>query len=99
MDFFIVCEKIAAFVKRLLIDEDKQFPLTRYTQKGVKVSDHNIMIMHLDIDYYLKKPHRIELFNFKNADCQKMFKETSPPYAREAAMRFMLQQNGKTKLH
>ena len=75
LDFFIVCEKIAAFVKKLLIDEDKHYPLARYTQKGVKYSDHNTMIMHLDIDYNLKKPHRIELFNFKNVDCQKMFRE------------------------
>ena len=31
LDFFIVCEKIAAFVEKLEIDEEKRYPLTRYT--------------------------------------------------------------------
>ena len=55
LEFFIVCEKIATFVEKLLIDEEKQFPLTRYSQNGEKQSDHNSMIMHLNINYCLKK--------------------------------------------
>ena len=31
LDFFIVREKIAAFVEKLEIDEEKRYPLTRYT--------------------------------------------------------------------
>ena len=75
LDFFIVCDKIATFVEKLIIDEEKQFPLTRYTQKGEKQSDHNTMLMNLNIDYYLKKPKRTELFNFKNMECQKKFRQ------------------------
>ena len=73
LDFFIVCKKIAAFIERMIIDEEKQFPLSRYTKNGKKHSDHNSMILYLDIDYYLKKPDRKELFNFKNVECQKAF--------------------------
>ena len=75
LDFFLVCEKIAAFVEKLEIDEEKQYPLTRYTQKTIKHSDHNTMILHLSINYWLKKPERIELFNFKNVEDQKVFYE------------------------
>ena len=75
LDFFIVCDKIATFVEKLIIDEEKQFPLTRYTEKGGKHSDHNTMILDLNINYWLKKPKRIELFNFKDLECQKMFRD------------------------
>ena len=73
LDFFIVCKKIAEFINKLIFDEEKEFPLSRYTKAGVKHSDHNIMILNLDIEYHLKKPDRKELFNFKNIECQKAF--------------------------
>ena len=73
LDFFIVCKKIAAFLNKMIIDEDKQFPLTRYTKNGEKHSDHNTMILYIDIEYCLKKPDRREFFNFKNTECQAAF--------------------------
>ena len=71
LDFFIVCKKIAVFINKLIIDEEKEFPLSRYTKAGKKHSDHTTMILNLDIEYHLKKPDRKELFNFKNIECQK----------------------------
>jgi hypothetical protein len=73
LDFFIVCKKIATFIRKMVIDEEKQFPLSRYTKNGKKHSDNNSMILYLDIDYHLKKPDRKEFFNFKNVECQKAF--------------------------
>ena len=39
----------------------------------MKHSDHNTMILNLDIEYHLKKPDRKKLFNFKNIECHKAF--------------------------
>ena len=68
LDFFIVCDKLAAFIERLVIDEDKQFPLSRYTKCGKKDSNHITMILEMNIKYCMKKPERIEVFNFKDAE-------------------------------
>ena len=73
LDFFIVCEKIRIFLEKMIIDEDKVFPLSRYT-KGRKIdSDHNTMVLYLNINYQMKKPYRKEFFNFKNKECQENF--------------------------
>ena len=57
----------------MIIDEDKVFPLSRYT-KGRKIdSDHNTMVLYLNINYQMKKPDRKEFFNFKNKECQENF--------------------------
>ena len=61
------------------MDEDKQFVLTNYNQvKGetiVKDSDHNTLILHMEIAYLAVKPKRIEVFNYKNKEGQEAFKE------------------------
>ena len=36
-------------------------------------TDHNPLIMYLDIQFCAKKPGRVEYFNFKNQECQQMF--------------------------
>ena len=63
----------------MLVDENKEYALSSYhTKKGLrykKDSDHNPLVLWLDIMVSLKKPDRIEHFNFKNAECQAKFKE------------------------
>ena len=45
LDFFIICEKLMIFLEKMVIDEDKQFPLSRYV-KGRKIdSDHSTMFV------------------------------------------------------
>ena len=77
LDFFVICNKISHFLVKMIIDEDKQYVLSRYGKKnGVSVkkdSDHNTMILYMDISYFLKKPERREIFNFKNRNCQEEF--------------------------
>ena len=74
LDFFIVCEKLKQYVTKMIIDEEKQYTLSRYSKSGVKVdTDHNPLIMYLDIQFCAKKPGRVEYFNFKNKECQQMF--------------------------
>ena len=55
LDFFVVCEKIKTFLEKLIIDEDKLYPLTRYLKDGKKNSDHNTMIMQLNITFMEKR--------------------------------------------
>ena len=77
LDFFVICNRISRFIVKMTVDEEKQFVLSRYgKEKGKyikKDSDHNTMILDMDISYFLKKPDRIELFNFKNKNCQDAF--------------------------
>ena len=77
LDFFIVCDKLKPFIETMIIDEAKEYALSNYSQvKGKcvkKDSDHNTLILYADIKYCMKKPDRIELFNFKNLECQEKF--------------------------
>ena len=79
LDVFIVCQKILPFVKRMVVDEDQNYVLSNYAKKKgeriVKKSDHNPVIMELDINYIMKKPDRTETFNFRNKECQGQFYE------------------------
>ena len=77
LDFFIVCDKILPFVSRMIVDEEQNFVLSNYSKiKGnqiIKKSDHNPIILELLLEYSLKKPDRIETFNFRNKECQTHF--------------------------
>ena len=77
LDFFIICDKLLPFVKSLLIDEEKCYSLTNFNPKiknqKVKESDHNTMILELKLKYSNIIQQRVELFNFRNIECQKTF--------------------------
>ena len=76
-----MCDTLKPFVTRMNIDEDHIFVLTKYSKvKGKLVkkdSDHNTVVMNVDLQFNVKKPERIEYFNFKNKECQeKFYRET-----------------------
>ena len=77
LDFFIVCDKLKPFIEKMIVDEDKLYGLSNYRKvKGKSVkkdSDHNTLILYLNLEYFLKKPDRVEYFNFRNTECQKIF--------------------------
>ena len=77
LDFFVICNKISRFLMKMTIDEEKKYVLSRYgKQNGKRIkkdSNHNILILYIDISYFLKKPDIIELFNFKSLQCQSNF--------------------------
>ena len=82
LDFFIVCDLVLPFVKRMVIDEDKKYVLTNYenVKKGGKANntDHNTEYLDLDIKANVQKPVRTEIWNFKCEKSQEIFKkETS----------------------
>ena len=76
IDFIFVCEKLAVFFEQMFIDEERNFPLTKYAStKGVKKmieSDHNILYAKFTIEYENTpwKQVRQEVFNLRNPECQ-----------------------------
>ena len=68
-DVFVVCDKVMQYVTKMVVDEEKQFVLTNYNQvKGeivVKGSNHNTLLLHMEIAYTTFKPKRVEVFNFE----------------------------------
>ena len=83
IDYMLTCEKLAVYLEQMLIDEQRNFPLTKYaTTKGIKrmvKSDHNIMYGKFSMQYKRlawRKPRK-EVFNLKNPECQSKFKEVT----------------------
>ena len=66
------------FVSKMVIDESRQHVLTNFNpiRTGGRAieSDHNTQILKLNLQYEGRKMERIELFNFKNIECQENFK-------------------------
>ena len=78
IDFVIVCERLAGFVKKIVIDEKRENILTKYSSlTGVRQkteSDHNPMYAQFDIKYTRAQSYiRHEIFDFKNVESQNMF--------------------------
>ena len=78
LDFFLVNEKLNPFLKKMIVDEKREFSLGNYAQfhtnKRVIESDHNGLILELALEYSAQKPERKEFFNFRNKVCQEAFK-------------------------
>ena len=70
LDFFVVCSRILAHITTMVIDEDKRYVLTNYTQarKGGKAvdSDHATEYMDLNLNIINEKSGRREILKFKD---------------------------------
>ena len=82
LDFFVMNEKMRCFLTKVIIDENREYCLSNFSQvkknRRVIETDHNLMFADLDISVPKRKPERVELFNFRNEECQKIFtKETN----------------------
>ena len=79
LDFFVVCNLILPYVKRMVIDEDKKYVLTNYEQvrKGGKAADtdHNTEFMDVNLKIMAGKPERREIWNFKEKESQETLKK------------------------
>ena len=62
----------------MIIDEKREFCVSNFAQfkknRRVIESDHNGLILELDIQFSYKKLERKEMFNLKNKECQEAFK-------------------------
>ena len=81
LDFFVVCERVLPFVKKMVIDESRKYILTNYknVKRGGEAvdSDHFTQYMDLDLKFVAEKPKREEIYNFKNKDAQEKFQKLS----------------------
>ena len=79
LDFCLINEKLRPFFKEMLIDEDRMMCLSNIAQmkKNGRIieSDHNSMVVEFNLEINKRKPDREEMFNLRNKDCQKVFKE------------------------
>ena len=77
LDFVIINDKVRPFLRKMKIDEEKEMTLINLAQikknKKMIETDHNAMILELDLEIENKKTKREELFNLKNKVCQKAF--------------------------
>ena len=77
LDFFIVCDKVRSYIEKMIIDETRKHVLTNFNpiRNGGKAieSDHNTQILKLTLQYQKRITERIEIFNFKNLECQEKF--------------------------
>ena len=79
IDFFVVCELVLPHVVSMEVDDKKKHVLTNYTQvkRGGRAvdSDHVPLELKLDLKHIPTKPARVVLYDNKNRDGQKRFKD------------------------
>ena len=79
LDFFIINEKLRPLVTKMKIDENKEFGLVNIAQvkknKRIIETDHNALILDLDLKVINNKAKREEIYNLKNKACQEAFYE------------------------
>ena len=84
LDYFIVCRRFYNIIKSMLIDEERKYSLTKYSgrtgNKSIKESDHNTLIIEIDINWKTKidnPEERLEIYNFKNVENFSQYKSLS----------------------
>ena len=79
IDFYVDCECVLAFVTEMIIDSDKKYIATNFTnvkKGGCAVdSDHYTQLMKVKLEVCPNRPKRQKLFNLKNVQCQQTFRE------------------------
>ena len=80
ISFVLVSEDLVEKVEAVLIDDKREHVLTRITKtkdgSETKESDHNVIETRLNLSWNKENaPVTEAIFNLKNKDCQKAFKE------------------------
>ena len=77
LDFFVINEKVRPFLRKMIIDEEKDMTLINLAQikrnKKFVETDHNAMVLEMNFNIDHKKTKREEIFNMKNKACQEAF--------------------------
>ena len=78
LDFYVVNEKILPYVKKMIVDENKEFGLINLAQirkkKNLIESDHNALILEVNVNEGKEKPKREDIFNLRNRVCKEAFR-------------------------
>ena len=82
LDYLIVSSELSSLLLDMIVDEKRWFTLTKFASKSgkriKKVSDHNPIYARFCIKVNKSSGlDRREIFNFKDLDAQKVFKEIS----------------------
>ena len=105
LDLFLVNDKLAPFLKQMIVDEKREYCLSNFDQikKNQRVIeiDHNGLILDINIQFSQKKPERQEMFNLKNKEYKEAF--TNETELNEELLKYFennlpLEVQSKTKL-
>ena len=82
LDYFIVCQELYQNIVKMVIDEQRQYVLSRFYKYKHKTStvesDHNIMVLYLNFKWNQKIcVERKEIYNLRNSQCQQVFQENT----------------------
>ena len=76
IDFIITCDKLSIFLEKMVIDDARNYPLTKYAsmkgKKKIVKSDHIILYAKFSLEYKnvaWKKPRK-EVFNLKTQNVE-----------------------------
>ena len=99
IDFVILSEDLKKDVDSIIIDDNRNHVLTRIskTKNGVEKieSDHNMIFTKLKLQWDKKlRNQRRELFNLKNVECQKRFKEATSTENNNGYLSSVFEENG-----
>ena len=99
IDFVIMSEDLKNEVELIEIDDERHHVLTKITRNKngtAKIeSDHNTIFSKFRIPWNKKvKQDRVELYNLKNIDCQKIFTEETKGSSNEQYLSSVFDENG-----
>ena len=57
LDFFLVCDQILPLVSKMIIDEKGEIALTKYRRGNIVKSDHNMLILKIDLAFHKENKH------------------------------------------
>ena len=82
ISFVLTSPDLVELVEEIIVDEKREYAPTRITdtKKGVdkQESDHNVIMTKFKMQWNkMAKQENNELFNLKNEECQKLFKEAT----------------------
>ena len=77
LDVYVTCDKILPYITKMKVDESREYTLTNFSsvKKVGRVikTDHNPVILEINLQFSKLKTERIEIFNFKNREGQQLF--------------------------
>ena len=79
LDVFVTCDEIRPYIVKMRVDEKRENALINFKAakqiKRVIESDHNPVILDLNLIFSGIKPERVEVFRFKDKEAQILFKQ------------------------
>ena len=82
LDYFVVCQELYQNIVKMLIDEEREYVLSRFYKYKHKTStvesDHNVLVLYLSFKWNQKIiVERREIYNLRNPECQQVFQENT----------------------